>query len=343
MPKSEREEILSMLTSMMLSSMVDDIVLDAALQAHHEVARSRAVCGVCNTRCNSVHVPGPSNVGSQVIPASRPGTPLLADLKVANGASATGTSTPTSVKADGSPLLDCVNCSRQIAASRYAPHLSSCMGLATARRGAVRGNTKTKQASDIGRSTSPVSDADNAFEGATTVKGKGKGKKKRTEEAEFNLKRKRLNSPQISPNKKQKKQKISGSPVARVKGGPEPGIPSTAQPPYSPSSRSLSKIPSKLRDSSTASFLERSPTPGSSRSSSPDGASAATPSSSFSMQSPNLSTKNITNSRNGNGKPKPLGVGPPKRLSPPRPPPMHVPDYVDVGDETGSSTDTDSS
>jgi hypothetical protein len=32
----------------------------------------------------------------------------------------------------------------QITSNRYAPHLSNCMGLASARRGAIRGNPKSK-------------------------------------------------------------------------------------------------------------------------------------------------------------------------------------------------------
>lgn len=31
--------------------MLDDLILDAALQSHQEVARNRAVCDVCHTRC----------------------------------------------------------------------------------------------------------------------------------------------------------------------------------------------------------------------------------------------------------------------------------------------------
>lgn len=30
--------------------MLDDLVMDATLQSHHEVARSRAVCHICHTR-----------------------------------------------------------------------------------------------------------------------------------------------------------------------------------------------------------------------------------------------------------------------------------------------------
>jgi len=332
MPKSEREEILSALSSRIFSTMLDDLVLDATLQSHHEIARSRVVCRVCHTRCSSVHTPPPATATPQItVRADTPSS--VVELKPSNGSSGTGTNTPTSVK-DGNLYLECINCSRPVASNRYAPHLSSCMGLSSARRGAVRGNAKSKPSLEAGRSVSPTSEAGNASDDNSKGKGKGRSKVKRVDEAEFNLKRKRPESPQVSPHKKQKKQKSSASPVSRIKADLEvPSVPINTH--YSPSN-SQSKVPSKLRDSSTASLIERSSLSDSSRSSSP----AATPGSSPLSRSPNLSAKNI-----GNGKSKAL-LFHPKRPSPPRPPPLHVADYtidVEGGDETGSSTDTDSS
>jgi len=209
------------------------------------------------------------------------------------------------------------------------------MGLASARRGAIRGNPKSKPSLDVDRSVSPTSEVGNVSDDTTKGKIKGKSKVKRAEEAEFNLKRKRPVSPQVSPNKKQKKQKSSASPVSRVKAGPDlSGVRNSTH--YSPS-HSQSKVPSKLRESSSASFLERSSLSDSSQSSS----RAGTPASSSFSHSPQLSAKNI-----GNGKNKALAFNHPKRPSPPRPPPLQVPDFtidVEGGDETGSSTDTDSS
>ncbi|TFK41368.1 hypothetical protein BDQ12DRAFT_679352 [Crucibulum laeve] len=343
MPKSEREETLSALTTRIFSAMLDDLVLDAVLQSHHEVARSRAVCHICHTQCGSVHTPASMATASQAsangASSSRADTPSsTGEAKPGINGSA-GTSTPTSAK-DGNLYLECISCARPIASNRYAPHLSSCLGLSTSRRGPTRNNTK-KAAPDIGRSASPVSEAGSASD---TGKSKGKSKSKRTDESDFNLKRKRMDSPQISPNKKQKKTtaKASGSPVSRVKADPDAsGVPSNSH--YSPSTGSQSKVPSKLRDSSTASFLERSSTSSSSRSPSPGGGSIGTAASSFS-QSPNLTARAIGNGRNVRG--RATGIGPPKRPSPARPPPIQVPSYimdVDGGDETGSSTDTDSS
>ncbi|KAJ7139910.1 hypothetical protein C8R44DRAFT_317679 [Mycena epipterygia] len=197
MPKSQKEETLSALANRIFSAMLEDIVMDVTLQSHHETARSRSICPVCKTRCSSVHTPSQS----QPPLPSRPSTPA------ANGSAGTGTSTPTSAKADGNLYLECVNCSRQIGSNRYAPHLSTCMGLSTTRRGAARGTTaKSKQSSEAGgRSTSP--EAALSDDGGNS---KGKGKSKTKNEAEFNLKRKRPESPQLTPNKKQKKQSVSG-------------------------------------------------------------------------------------------------------------------------------------
>ncbi|RDB29017.1 hypothetical protein Hypma_015266 [Hypsizygus marmoreus] len=333
MPKSERDETLALLTARIFSAMVNDLVMDATLQSHHEVARSRAVCRVCHTHCGLAHAPGPSATANVSTMTSRPGTPAsVNDAKAASGSSGTGTNTPTSVK-DGNLYLDCVNCSRQIASNRYAPHLSTCMGLSSARRGAARGTNKSKQPSDPGRSVSPESDAGNVSDDSSKLKGKAKSMTKRADEAEFNLKRKRPVSPQVSPAKNQKKQKTSGSPVSRLKA--DPPASKARNNTYHPPSLSQSKVPSKLRDSSTASFIGGSSTSDSSRASSP----GVTLASSFLGQNP-------PTRRNGKGKPKAAATVPlPKRPSPPRPPPLHVTDYtIDVeGEETGSSTDTDSS
>ncbi|KAJ7275257.1 hypothetical protein B0H12DRAFT_247793 [Mycena haematopus] len=192
--------------------MLEDIVMDVTLQSHHETARSRSICPVCKTRCSSVHAPTHSQVASQPLP-SRPSTPAANG----NGSAGTGTSTPT--KADGNLYLECVNCSRQIASNRYAPHLSSCLGLAASRRGAARGSAvKSKQPSEAeGRSSG--SPETTLSDDGSPAKGKGKAKAKK--EPDFNLKRKRPESPQLTPNKKQKKQSAAGSPVSRIKAGSE--------------------------------------------------------------------------------------------------------------------------
>ncbi|KAG6837123.1 hypothetical protein H0H93_014429 [Arthromyces matolae] len=315
MPKSERDDVLAALSSRIFSAMVNDLVMDITLQSHQEVLRSRTL----------------SN-------ASRPGTPASGtEAKFINNSSGTGTNTPTGVK--------------------------DAYGL----------NVFDRPSSEAGRSTSPTSDA-GVSEESPKGKGKGKSMNKRAaiiDEAEYNLKRKRPASPQVSPAKNQKKQKTSGatlvlfyqrhfshplgSPVSRLKAGSEtPGSRNSLH--FSPS-LSQSKIPSKLRDSSTASFVGGSSGSPSSRDSSPGVISAATPASSSFSKSPHIPNKKVTK-----GTVRVNGTGPPKRPSPPRPPPIHVLDYslgrqfaclelndsefllLDVeGEETGSSTDTDSS
>lgn len=323
---------MSALTSLILSSLLDELVLDATLQSHHEIARSRAVCQVCKTRCNAVHVPPALNNTSQQGP-SRSGTPS------SNGEpKGTGANTPTNGRGEGSTWVDCILCKRQVAPSRYAPHLSSCMGLASSRRGAQRSNSKTKAPSDAGRSASPSSEL--GSDEVSPTKGKGR------DESEYSLKRKRQSSPQVSPTKKAKGRPPAGSPISRVKADAEGSGIASNQPSYSPANKSQSRVPSKLRDSSTARLLDRSPGSSSSRSSSePEVLSVPTPASSF-THSPSLSARGIAGRGGAPSRGRPLGTGPPKRPSPPRPPPVihsHFAMDVDEGDETGSSTDTSDS
>ncbi|TFK30403.1 hypothetical protein FA15DRAFT_662358 [Coprinopsis marcescibilis] len=336
--RSERDEALGTLTALVLSSLLDELVLDCTLQAHREIAKASTVCNVCNTRCSSVHVPSSfaqlpgSSSQSQTIPSRSESPSSNGDFKIQ-----TGTSTPTNNKGDGNLLLKCLKCSQRIASNRFAPHLSTCMGLSNSRRGAPRANSKQLKApSDAGRSASPSSEAGYYSDEKASGKAKSLGKGKRGND-ESSYKRKRLSSPQITPNKKSKG-KVSGSPISRVKANPDSGVPSSSH--YSPSTNSQSRVPSKLRDSSTAPYNDNSSS--SSRSSSPE-ASIHTPASSSFTRSPNLHSRQNSS---GRGRGRPLGTGPPKRLSPPRPaaaPVIHFGLDMDDGEETGSSTDSSSS
>ncbi|TCD70064.1 hypothetical protein EIP91_005045 [Steccherinum ochraceum] len=349
MTKKERDEAITTLANRIYANMVDEIVMDVVLRAHREIARSRAVCSVCHTRCGEIHVPGSSGQTQPVASSSSQRSPH--DLAGALEAES-GTATPVNGKSEGTVYFECENCKRQIASNRYAPHLSSCLGLGNSRRSAVRNATsKTKLASEAGRSASPYvgSDAGNVSDdGKPGSKFKTKSSKaKRQDEAEFSLKdmsRKRNGSPSLSPAKKSKKSKTAGSgssSASRIKS--EPGTPNH--------SNSQSKIPSKLRETSILSSLHkdgRSESPDS-RESSP-ARSVSTQASTLSFQSPTLANVMAAKGKPKNGKPK--GTGPPQRRpSPPRlpppPPPVKKPEHdylVDVeGDETGSSTDTDSS
>ncbi|KAJ3998486.1 hypothetical protein F5050DRAFT_1222401 [Lentinula boryana] len=312
--RAEREQIMSTLSNKLFCDFLDDFIMDIALEAHAEVFRSRTLCETCGTRCNAAHPPSSLSQPSRTqASSSRAETPSAAEG---------GANTPNSAKgSDGTIHLECVNCQRMVASNRYAPHLSNCMGLNSSRRGAVRGSTKAKQPSDAGRSGSPASEAGYLSDDGKAQKSKGKSRTKRADEAEFNLKRKRPISPQVSPSKKTKQK---GSPVSRVKSEMD-GISSSTS--SLPTANSQSKIPSKLRDSSLASFNDRESS-GSSRESSPDASLSSTLSSSF-------MNKGIAS------RPKPVPL---KQPSPPRPPPP-VPAYIEdeEGDETGSSTDTSDS
>ncbi|TFK57452.1 hypothetical protein OE88DRAFT_1803995 [Heliocybe sulcata] len=317
MSKSKREDVLSDLASRLLSAMLDDIVMDITLQTHQELARNRAICDVCHTRCGLVHLPGPSAPGTSVkIEGEQNGGTQLGASTSSNG----GT------KGDGNVYFECLNCNREIAWNRYAPHLSSCMGIG-ARKGANRSaNGKSK---DNGRSASPsvFSETGDVSDDSKPLKSKAKSKAKQADDAEFNLNKKRPASPATSPSKK-KKTANGASPLSRA--GTEPDLNGTFKVP-----------PSKLRESSTFSSLDKSTVR--SRSSSIDSqASASTRTSSvisgrsapFPLASPLKS-----------GGPRASFQRPP---SPPRmPPPARVPEpdfMIDVeGDETGSSTDTDDS
>ncbi|EPS99132.1 hypothetical protein FOMPIDRAFT_97108 [Fomitopsis schrenkii] len=315
MGKKERDEVLSELSARIFSSMVDDALMDVVLESHQSIARTRRVCDGAT----------PSDVNS---PAG------------------TGVNTPANGKSNGNVVLDCVNCGRQLASNRYAAHLADCMGL-NSRRGAARNaSNRAKLGSDAGRSASPFLGTEDGMlsdDGKPSIasKGKGRSKAKRADDAEFNLHRKRPGSPSTSPKKSAKKAKTSGSPMARARG--EPGSPSSLLP-MAPTG-SHSRIPSRLRESSLLSSAQRD------LSSSPEAPSripspASTLASAPSLRSPTLSAKTP---QKANGKKSKLIPPPPRRPSPPPPPPLPAiripePDYlVDVdGDETGSSTDTDS-
>ncbi|KAI0050729.1 hypothetical protein FA95DRAFT_1676574 [Auriscalpium vulgare] len=356
MSKNERDDVLNMLASRFFSAMLDDIVMDAALQSHQEEARNRTVCDICHTRCGQVHVP--SAVGYAGVHngagSSRPATP-------AGDAKSGSTSSPSK---DGNVVLDCVNCDRQVASNRYAAHLSGCMNLGTGtRRAATRtASSKPKLGSEAGRSASPYLDNGSISDDSPRIppasfakqpKPKGRPPKNRpkvppADELVNPANHKRPGSPLSSPPKKAKKQKLSGPAISRVKslGDSNPPL-NTNQLLGLPSAKSRSNIPSRLRESST-SFLEPDPsTSPDSRSSSPGTVpvSAATPSSHTSETLKWNPPANGHGKSNGVGKEKKL---PPRLPSPPRPrsPVIRRPetDYlVDVeGDETGSSTDTDS-
>ncbi|KAI0082252.1 hypothetical protein K474DRAFT_1768022 [Panus rudis PR-1116 ss-1] len=352
MPKRERDEALAELSSRIFSSMLEDIILDIALKSHQEIARAKTLCPTCHTYCGDVHVPNPSNAGQPTASSSRQ-SPKEGDNTHNND---TGQSTPINGngKSDGNIYFECEICKRSIASNRYAPHLSSCLGLN--RRGAARNaTTKTKLAAEAGRSVSPYVPSENGYlsdETRAGLKSKTKtSKAKRADEAEFSLNsKKRMASPATSPAKKSKKAKTNNSPSLSHK-----TIPGTSNPLSLHHTSSQTRVPSRLANTVTG---DRESSPDS-RFSSPE-RSTHTPTSTLSAKSPVIPPMpgGVPGQRgrplkNGTTKAKANGAPPPKRMSPPRPPPpppvpkVAQPDFlVDVegdGDETGSSTDTDSS
>ncbi|CDO72448.1 hypothetical protein BN946_scf184977.g149 [Trametes cinnabarina] len=352
MPKRERDEAVAQLSSTIFSEMLEEILMDVVQQAHKEIARARAVCDICHTRCNAVHVPGPSNgaAGSSRVPTPN-GDTQPAD---GNSPAATGSNTPVNGK-DGTAYFECLECKRPIASNRYAPHLSSCMGIGN-RRGAARNATaKSKLGSDFGKSASPrlASEAaqlsDDGGKAPPYRRARARRKRRRcvpSEDVIINSNGKRTASPSISPVKKSKKQKTAAAPAGRVKLDPDSPLSASNLLPH-PST--ASRVPSRLRESSIASSFQRDR-----RSSSPDSprsspARSISTQASAAIRSPAISSATIkTKQTNGKGRGAPAQ---PRLPSPPRPPPPPVPiirmpdtDYlVDVeGEETGSSTDTDS-
>ncbi|KAF8887930.1 hypothetical protein CPB84DRAFT_1478597 [Gymnopilus junonius] len=216
MPKSEREETLAALSARIFASMLDELVMDATLQSHQEVLRVSVKETLSSEMliiillfpneysCGSIHNTGSAGNGNDATASGqRSDTPFSAGSYEAakvqiNGSNGTGSSTPTNLKGDPGPLLECVVCSRPMASNRYAPHLSSCMGFNNTRRVAVRSNTKvSKPPSEAGRSPSPLSDAGDMSDEKTYSNSKTKAKskgKKTVDEADFTLKRKRFSS-----------------------------------------------------------------------------------------------------------------------------------------------------
>ncbi|KAI0005465.1 hypothetical protein BJV74DRAFT_804578 [Russula compacta] len=298
MAKADRDDSLDTLASRLFAAMLDDIAVDVALQSHQEVARSRRKCDVCHTH-------RAATTSQSTLPSSRPGTPPR-DA----GTPATGTPNGSSVNKDGTVLLDCVGCGRAMASNRYASHLSGCIGIGTGTRRAAARNATSKSKLENG----------NASDNAPPPPGpkkKGRPPKNKpkvpvqvasNDDGEALSNRKRHGSPLSSPTKNAKKQKVS------------------EYPPCPPGPKSQSKIPSRLRESSTASFLE------------PDAIGASPGSRS--------SSPGTAERHNGGVSVEEKKVAP-RIPSPPRPlPPVTrrpETDYlVDVeGDETGSSTDTD--
>ncbi|KAH9921971.1 uncharacterized protein BXZ73DRAFT_51499 [Epithele typhae] len=342
MPKRERDDAVAELSTAFFTEMLQEILMDVVQQTHQEAARTRAVCDVCHTRCVlPLRLPAPfRKAGSSRVPT--PHTEAKGD-----GASpaTNGANTPANGK-DGPVLLECVECKRQIASNRYAPHLSSCMGIGNRRGAARNASVKSKLGSELAKMGSPVLGAEMQIRRKSLLsphRRRASRKPRKLVNDILNVNGKRTASPSVSPVKKSKKQKTTGSPAAAARVKLDPDSPATSNN-LLPTS---AKVPSKLRASSTVSSLHREQ-----RSSSPESATRlSSPAQSISTQtsavvrSPAISSATLKSKQaNGKGRAAPA----PRIPSPPRPVPIiRMPEaagyIVDVeGDETGSSTDTDS-
>ncbi|WWD20128.1 hypothetical protein CI109_104604 [Kwoniella shandongensis] len=158
-----------------LDEMIGDMILSTAMAAHREIKRGRVICGTCGTRCRA-HLPLQS-LSSTAASSSSSNTLQLPDTNAAPSASTTRTASPQPsllegtnggsgpgrsggypigpergtggatgigsgsgrVDGSGNAFFDCLVCGRSISSNRYAPHLSSCLGLnGSTRRGAAR-------------------------------------------------------------------------------------------------------------------------------------------------------------------------------------------------------------
>ncbi|KAI9633000.1 uncharacterized protein MKK02DRAFT_40380 [Dioszegia hungarica] len=136
--------------SSLFDEMLRDLVQSITISAHREIKRGRVVCGVCGTKCrshnplSSTHLTAPSS--QTTAPASRAPSPLPSSssntsgtLEGRSGGYTTGPEKGTGgstgigsgsgrMDASGNVFFACLVCDRQVVSSRYAPHLSGCLG-----------------------------------------------------------------------------------------------------------------------------------------------------------------------------------------------------------------------
>lgn len=327
MPRSERDEVISKLTAMTLSAMISELVMDAALQAHYEVQKLNALCDICHTRCGTAHA---SSSTGPVNPTSpRPPSPSIEGKQSTPTGSVSGASTgPANGKSDGTIYFECLGCKRQIASSRYAPHLSSCVGagIGNRRSGSRNPITKSKSGGDKGRSESPYLGSEGSDDSKPSTKGKGKGKATKKDDGDFGIHRKRPGSPQATP-KKLKKAKTAGSPLKNITDMPPPS----------------SKKSSKLRESSVTRESSIAPSVDNESRMSAFSPEATPVSPTSSTDSPSATPVKLTNGKNAQ-KSGATSTIPAPSVAPPQPN-VHDASYMMMeydDNETGSSTDSDS-
>ncbi|WWC92996.1 uncharacterized protein L201_007960 [Kwoniella dendrophila CBS 6074] len=173
----DRKTEISIASNAILDEMINDLILSTAMSAHREIKRGRVVCGTCGTKCRS-HAPlplsshasssssslnanqsappsrGPSPQPSiDGLPAIRTGGYMVGPEKGTGGSTGIGSGSGR-IDSNGNTFFECLVCGRSVASNRYAPHLSSCLGLnGSTRRGAARSATNRARLGNNDRSS----------------------------------------------------------------------------------------------------------------------------------------------------------------------------------------------
>ncbi|ORZ03093.1 hypothetical protein BCR43DRAFT_559870 [Syncephalastrum racemosum] len=100
-PKTQMDEPTTVSVAFeLLSDLIDECIHDVLTDAHRDSKRSIQTCQICQTKCRGY--------------VQRPGLDIFGNAYAGNNL----------------PSYECVNCRKTIAATRYAPHLEKCLGLA---------------------------------------------------------------------------------------------------------------------------------------------------------------------------------------------------------------------
>ncbi|ORX37897.1 hypothetical protein BD324DRAFT_623701 [Kockovaella imperatae] len=167
-----------------LQDMMDDLILTVAISAHREIKRSKVPCGVCHTHCrghsalSSAHFGSSSSAGPSTSRA--PGGAYAVGPEKGTGGNTGIGSGSGKPDGNGNVFFDCLVCGRGIASSRYAPHLSSCLGMngGTRRKAARAAINKNRLGANDRSSPSPYYQAsdngDSDTESTATASKKSK-------------------------------------------------------------------------------------------------------------------------------------------------------------------------
>ncbi|KAL1413195.1 hypothetical protein Q8F55_000946 [Vanrija albida] len=201
------------------AELLGESVLTTTIEAHREIKRGQAMCGICGTRCRAHDPIQPLASAASSAVASRESSPAKSLATTARPAGypvgpEKGTGGGTGVgsgsgrmDASGNVFFDCLVCGRSITSARYAPHLASCLGFSgSTRRGASRmAAAKARLGTNDRASPSPYlasendSDADSAG-GATKRKKLLNGKSRAQSPTKASLKKKFAHAGSAPPS-----------------------------------------------------------------------------------------------------------------------------------------------